>query len=131
MYKSAIKKIEHLKGSIFDIDTVDALDAKNTLDVVIYGLNELLQYKELGSVEIVTKALAKSLFEHEELTQYKNLETSFDTLKIILEMNKAKKPIESRMQGFNSKYYCPRCEERLGQEHFSVGWCNCGQRLEV
>lgn len=92
-------------GAPYD-EVIQLLDKEPTvyeIDIVKKGLEELEQYRAIGTIE------------------------EFKTLK---EKSVGKKPIIKGLMAIDDRrYYCPKCNKRLYKEHFDVGYCNCGQSI--
>lgn len=102
------------------------------IDFVIQALEELEQYRALGTVEQLEwckdASHWKSLYE-EKLAQYESLGT-VEELKEAREKQRAKKPIRKHINTIIDSYVCPTCgtEWLFGK---TPKYCGiCGQKLE-
>ena len=75
----------------------------NMIDIAIQALEEVEQYRALGTVEELKEAREKQI---------------------------PKKVIYKPQDAIYQRPYCPTCGKELFDNNYSVGYCECGQALK-
>lgn len=109
-------------------------------DIAIQALEEIQQYRAIGTIEDINKTLNLGLKAQVELMNYQKIGT-VEEFKDLKEKSVAKKPTEKELPyseevGLNSEWHCPACGSYVGyftegmNEPEQMEYCNvCGQHI--
>ena len=97
----------------------------------IKALEEIQQYRAIGTVEEIQQLIKKEVSERRKLEEYFML-GSVEELQALKEKSVAKKPIE-RIRNRIGYYYCPDCNEIVGRSISLINskYCSyCGTKID-
>lgn len=136
----AVETLEYIKT----FDGMDFGATKIALKMAIQVIEEIQEYRAIGTVEDLKTMkengafsgaeLAQILAMQMELKKYQSIGT-IEEFKVLKEKSVAKK-IVTKGQGYEADCYCPNCNTFLGSDQ---DWCfnqtkhcsECGQALET
>ena len=108
------------------------------LDVAIQALEEIQEYRAIGTVEDIEKSMQNVsvlLAEHELLKLYQSIGT-VEEFKAMKEKNVAKKPNYEGDGYYGNRivldtWICPNCENNYEVDYDDYDYCpNCGQHID-
>ena len=128
--------IEHIGNLAGDYKCWDDRISREESLILCKLLDELEQYRALGTVEEILKEfnIQRDIIatQHETLKEYRNLGT-VEELRVARDKQVAKKPIPKYgMYNTINRYKCPTCDnDYLGGGEYRYPCCeDCGQKLD-
>ena len=105
------------------------------LNMAMHALEEIQEYREIGTVEEIRSMKENGSFSGMELAQIAAIQMKlkeYQSIGTVEECRAAVKRMEPKKAITQSMIsYCPTCKERLYSVAFNVGYCRCGQKLDL
>ena len=126
-----VKKWFATELSMREEESLDAIDCEDIMDICVKALEEIQQYRAIGTVEDI-RFIVENIGSIKLLKEYTAIGT-IDEFKALKEKNEPKKAIGKRKY---DEAYCPACNEVISDGEFwaldeYVHHCNyCGQAVK-
>lgn len=108
-------------------DRVKADDFTQSLNIAIKSLEEIQQYRAIGTVKQLLDMKQNYAEALSDWRQYRKIGT-VEECREAMERQTAKKPIkvDSGVYDYDFDYECPNCKENIGEDEHH---CKCGQAI--
>lgn len=111
-------------------------DILTVYDAVINALDEIQQYRAIGTVKGYEDAIKSSMEYYNLMKEYKAKVQDFEAIGTVEELKNLKEKSEAKKPEYAptddsclySQYVCPNCYIRL--PNFRRKYCQCGQKLD-